>query len=65
LGVTVGGGAFSSAVYSDPEPGGSEIRPLSCTGEQSGNAPLLYDDRGKPKSATYGGLEIGSGTVRF
>ncbi len=65
LGVTVAGGAFCSAVYSDPEPGGSEIRPLACTGGQSGNATVLYDDGGKPRSATYGGLEIGSGTVRF
>ncbi|EAU47302.1 hypothetical protein [Salipiger bermudensis] len=65
LGVTVGDGAFCSAIYSSPEPNGSEIRPLSCTGGQSGNATVLYDAAGNPKSASYGGLEIGSGTVRF
>ena len=65
LGVTIGGGAFCSAIYRDPEPGGSEIRPLACTNGQSGNATVLYDAAGVPRSATYGGLEIGSGTVMF
>ncbi len=58
-------GAFCSAIYTDAESNGSELRALSCTGGQGGNATLLYDGDGAPKSATYGGLEIGSGTVRF
>lgn len=62
--VTVDGGVCS-AVYSDPRPDGSELRPLSCTGGQGGNATVLYDGAGVPRSATYGGMEIGSGTVRF
>lgn len=65
LGVTVDDGAFCSAVFRDPRPGGSELRPLACTGGQAGNATVLYDENGEPRSATYGGLEIGSGTVRF
>ena len=64
LGVTVDG-AFCSAVYTNARPGGSELSPLSCTGGQSGNATVLYDGVGAPRSATYGGLEIGSGTVTF
>ena len=65
LGVTVGGGAFCSAIYRNPRPGGSEVRPLTCTGGQGGNATVLYDENGEPRSATYGGLNIGSGTVWF
>lgn len=61
LGVTVDGGAFFSAVYRNAWPGGSEVRPPTCTGD----ATVLYDDHGEPGSATYGGLEIGAGTVRF
>jgi hypothetical protein len=62
--VTVDGGVCS-AVYSDPTPRGTELQPLVCSRGQGGNATVMYDSNGEPRSATYGGIDIGSGTVIF
>ncbi|WP_416897122.1 MAG: hypothetical protein ACMVY4_16700 [Minwuia sp.] len=62
--VTVKDGVCS-AIYSNPKPGGSELRPLACSKGQTGNATVRYDDAGVPATATYGGFSIGSGTITF
>ncbi|PZX13651.1 hypothetical protein LX81_03202 [Palleronia aestuarii] len=64
LGVSTTNG-YCSAVYRAPRPNGSELRPLACTTGAGGNATVRYGSDGTPVSATYGGLEIGSGTITF
>lgn len=58
-------GSACTAVYDSPVPGGSELSPLTCSRGQGGNATVVYDDDGRPASATFGGVEIGSGTITF
>lgn len=64
LGMTTTNG-FCSAIYREPRPNGTELQPLVCTSGATGNATVRYGSDGKPVSATYGGLEIGSGTITF
>jgi hypothetical protein len=64
LGVSTTNG-FCSAVYRAPRPNGTELQPLACTSGAGGNATVRYGSDGTPVSATYGGLEIGSGTITF
>lgn len=59
------GGSACTAVYDDPAPGGKELRPLNCSGGNSGNATVTYDDSGTPDRVTFGGVGIGSGTITF
>lgn len=54
-----------TAVFRNVRPGGSELSPVTCTGDGSGNATLVYAADGTPASATFGGLGIGSGTLVF
>lgn len=64
LGVSTTGG-FCSAVYRAPRPNGTELQRLACTSGAGGNATVRYGSDGTPVSATYGGLQIGSGTITF
>jgi hypothetical protein len=64
LGVTTTAG-FCSAIYRAPRPNGTELQPLACTSGARGNATVRYGSDGTPVSATYGGLQIGSGTITF
>ncbi|GAA4219962.1 hypothetical protein GGQ68_000685 [Sagittula marina] len=64
LGVTTAAG-FCSAVYRAPSPNGTELQPLVCTSGAGGNATVRYGSDGTPASATYGGVDIGSGTITF
>lgn len=64
LGVSTTNG-FCSAVYRAPRPNGTELQPLVCTSGAGGNATVRYSSDATPVSATYGGLEIGSGTITF
>lgn len=58
-------GGYCTAVFRNPRPNGRELRPLVCSGGMRGNATLVYTAAGTPKLATYGGVGIGSGTIRF
>lgn len=59
------GGGVCSAVYSNPKPDGTELRPLVCSNGKGGNATVIYDKYGNPARGTYGGVGIGSGTITF
>ncbi|MDK3075287.1 hypothetical protein QO034_19580 [Sedimentitalea sp. JM2-8] len=58
-------GNTCTAIYENPAPGGTELRPLNCSGDGSGNATVSYDTAGAPVRVTFGGVGIGSGTIRF
>lgn len=64
LGVSTTNG-FCSAVYRMPQPNAAELQPLVCTSGAGGNATVRYGSDGTPVSATYGGVDIGSGTITF
>ncbi|QQA41289.1 hypothetical protein [Pelagovum pacificum] len=58
-------GQTCTASYNRVVPGGTEVAPVRCTGDGSGNATLIYAADGSPDRATFGGLGIGSGTLVF
>ncbi|TMV93320.1 hypothetical protein FGG78_06135 [Thioclava sp. BHET1] len=58
-------GNACSAVFDNPRPRGRELSPVTCTGDGSGNATMVYSDDGTPDRVTFGGLGIGSGTLVF
>lgn len=58
-------GNTCSAVFRNVRPGGTELSPVTCTGDGSGNATMIYTSDGSPDRVTFGGLGIGSGTLVF
>ncbi len=54
-----------TAVYDSAVPGGTEISPVVCSADGSGNATMVYAADGSPDRVTFGGLGIGSGTLVF
>ncbi|WPZ22411.1 hypothetical protein T7987_04005 [Sulfitobacter faviae] len=58
-------GNSCSAVFRNVRPGKTELSPVTCTGDGSGNATMVYAADGSPDRVTFGGLGIGSGTLIF
>jgi hypothetical protein len=54
-----------TAVFDNVNPGGTELSPVNCTGDGSGNATMVYAADGSADRVTFGGTGIGSGTLIF